>query len=86
MPGYDAFEGRSASKLEASYEDWKAGRDPKRAKPSGRSLKEFMDTPAVERAARRAGVSKARVREAINDELGRQGKAARDFPSMSRAE
>jgi hypothetical protein len=86
MPGYDAFEGRNASKLEASYEDWKAGRDPKRAKPSGRSLKEFMGTPAVGRAASRAGMSKARVREAINDELGCQGKAARDFPSMSRAE
>ena len=36
MPGYDAFEDRNASKLETSYEDWKAGRDPKRAKPSGK--------------------------------------------------
>ena len=86
MPGADAFEDRNASKLETSYEDWKAGRDPKRQKPSGRSLREFMDTPAVGRAASRAGMSRTRVREAITDELKRQGKTGRDFPSMSRAE
>lgn len=86
MPGADAFEDRNASKLETSYEDWKAGRDPKKAKPSGRSLREFMGTPAVGKAASRAGVSKARVRKAITDELKRQGKTGRDFPAMSRAE
>jgi hypothetical protein len=86
MPGADAFEDRNASKLETSYEDWKAGRDPKKAKPSGRSLREFMGTPAVGKAASRAGVSKARVRKAITDELERQGKTGRDFPAMSRAE
>ena len=86
MPGYDAFEDRDTSKLETSYEDWKAGRDPKSAKPSGRSLREFMETPATERAAQRAGVSKTRVRKAIADELRRQGRTGRDFPSMSRAE
>jgi hypothetical protein len=85
MPGADAFEDRNASKLETSYEDWKAGRDPKKAKPSGRSLREFMGTPAVGKAASRAGVSKARVRKAITDELKRQGKTGRDFPAMSRA-
>lgn len=86
MPGADAFEDRNASKLETSYEDWKAGRDPKKAKPSGRSLREFMGTLAVGKAASRAGVSKARVRKAITDELERQGKTGRDFPAMSRAE
>ena len=86
MPGADAFEDRNASKLETSYEDWKAGRDPKKAKPSGRSLREFMGTPAVGKAVSRAGVSKARVRKAITDELERQGKTGRDFPAMSRAE
>lgn len=86
VPGYDAFEDRNESKLETSYEDWKAGRDPKRPKPSGRSLKEFMDTPAVGKAASRPGMSRARVREAITDELGRRGKTGRDFPAMSRAE
>lgn len=42
MPGHDAFEVRDESKLETSYEEWKAGRDSKKPKPSGRSLKEFM--------------------------------------------
>lgn len=86
IPGHDAFEGRDAHGLETSYEDWKAGRDPKKPKPSGRSLKEFMDTPAVGKAAGRPGMSKTRVRKAIADELRRQGRTGRDFPSMSRAE
>ena len=86
MPGADALKGRNAKKLETSYEDWKAGRDPKKQKPSGRTLKEFIDTPAVGKAAGRPGMSKARVRKAIADELKRRGKTGRDFPSMSRAE
>ena len=86
MPGYDAFEDRNASKLETSYEDWKAGRDPKRPKPSGRSLKEFMGTPAAESATKRAGVSKAQLRRRIVARLGADGRTGRDFPSMTRAE
>lgn len=86
MPGADAFEGRNASKLETSYEDWKAGRDPKKAKPSGRSLREFMGTPAAERAASGAGISKAQLRRRIVARLGSDGRAGRDFPSMTRAE
>lgn len=86
MPGYDAFEDRNESKLETSYEDWKAGRDPKRPKPSGRTLKEFMDTPAAESAARRAGVSKAQLRRRIVSQLNADGRTGRDFPSMTRAE
>lgn len=86
IPGHDVFEGRDAHGLETSYEDWKAGRDPKKPKPSGRSLKEFMDTPAVGKAASGPGMSKTRVRKAITDELRRRGKTGRDFPSMSRVE
>lgn len=86
LPGHDVFEGRDAHGLETSYEDWKAGRDPKKPKPSGRSLKEFMDTPAAERAAKKAGVSKAQLRKRIVAKLGAGGKTGRDFPSMTRAE
>lgn len=86
MPGHDAFEDRNSSKLETSYGDWKAGRDPKRPRPSGRSLREFMHTPAVAKAAGKPGMSRTRVRKAISDELKRQGKTGRDFPSMTRAE
>lgn len=86
MPGYDAFEDRDTSKLETSYEDWKAGRDPKSAKPSGRSLKEFMGTPAAERAAKRAGVSKAQLQRRIVSQLNADGRTGRDFPSMTRSE
>jgi SPP1 gp7 family putative phage head morphogenesis protein len=86
MPGADAFEDRNTSKLDTSYEDWKAGRDPKRPKPSGRSLREFMGTPAAERAAKKAGVSKAQLRRRIEARLGSDGRAGRDFPSMTRAE
>lgn len=70
VPGHDVFDGR----------------DPKRPKLSGRTLGEFMETPAVGKAAGRPGMSKARVRKAIADELRRQGKTGRDFPSMSRSE
>ena len=69
-----------------SYEEWKAGRDPKRAKPSGRSLREFMETPAADRAAKKAGVSEAQLRRRIVARLGADGKTGRDFPSMTRAE
>lgn len=86
IPGHDVFEGRDTHGLETSYEDWKAGRDPKKPKPSGRTLKEFMDTPAVGKAAGRPGMSKTRVRKAITDELKRRGKTSRDFTSKSRAE
>lgn len=86
VPGHDAFEGRDASKLSTSYEDWKAGRDPRRKVPSGRSLREFMDTPAFRSAAARPGMSRARVRGAIVDELASQGRTGRDFPKMSRTE
>ena len=86
MPGYDAFEDRNTSKLETSYEDWKAGRDPKSAKPSGRSLREFMGTPAAERAAKKASISKAQLRKRIVSQLNADGKTGRDFPSMTRAE
>ncbi len=86
LPGHDLLWDRNTSKLETSYEEWKAGRDPKKPRPSGRTLKEFMDTPAVGKAAGRPGMSKTRVRKAIADELRRQGKTGRDFPSMSRAE
>lgn len=86
IPGHDVFEGRDTHGLETSYDDWKAGRDPKKPKPSGRSLKEFMDTPAAERAAKKAGVSKAQLRKRIVAKLGAGGKTGRDFPSMSRAD
>lgn len=86
MPGHDALEERNTSKLETGYEEWKAGRDPKRPKPSGRSLKEFMDTTAAERAARRAGVSKAQLRRRVVSQLNADGRTGRDFPSMIRAE
>ena len=86
IPGHDVFEGRDMHGLETSYEDWKAGRDPKKPKPSGRTLKEFMETPATERAAQRAGVSKAQLRKRIVAKLGADGKTGRDFPSMTRAE
>nr|DAG78604.1 MAG TPA: minor capsid protein [Caudoviricetes sp.] len=86
LPGHDVLRDRNTSKLETSYEEWKAGRDPKKPKPSGRTLKEFMDTPAAERAAKKAGVSKAQLRKRIVAKLGAGGKTGRDFPSMTRAE
>lgn len=86
LPGHDVFRDRNTSKLETSYEEWEAGRDPKKPKPSGRTLKEFMDTPAAERAAKKAGVSKAQLRKRIVAKLGASGKTGRDFPSMTRAE
>ncbi|MBM7000316.1 hypothetical protein I3I95_09365 [bacterium] len=83
MPGTDALKDRNAKKLETSYEDWKAGRDPK---SSGRSLKEFMETPAVGKAAERAGVSTGQLRDRIVARLKAEGRTGRDFPSMTRAE
>lgn len=59
---------------------------PKGPTPSGRSLKEFMETPATERAAQRAGVSKAQLRKRIVARLKAEGRTDRDFASMTRAE
>ena len=86
IPGHDALEDRNASKLETSYEDWKAGRDPKSAKPSGRSLKEFMDTPATRSAIERAGLSNTKARSLIADELAKEGKTGGDFRKLTRGE
>ena len=86
MPGYDAFDDRNTSKLETSYEDWKAGRDPKQQKPSGRSLKEFMDTPATRSAIERAGISRTRARRLIAGELAKEGKTGGDFRKLTRSE
>ncbi len=82
MPGTDALKGRNAKGLETSYEDWKAGRDPK---SSGRTLKEFMATPAAERAARRAGVGTGQLRDRIVARLKAEGREGRDFALMTRA-
>ena len=82
MPGYDAFEDRNASKLETSYEDWKAGRDPKRPKPSGRSLKEALAAADVVARMGRSGVSEAQVRR----ELRESGVDLRRFGSLTRSE
>ena len=86
VPGADAFEDRNTSKLDTSYEDWKAGRDPKRPKPSGRSLREFMDTPAAKSAIERAGLSRTRARRLIADELAKEGKTGGDFHKLTRGE
>ncbi len=83
MPGTDAPKDRNTKKLETSYEDWKAGRDPK---SSGRTLEEFMETSAVGKAAERAGVSTGQLRDRIVARLKAEGRTGRDFPSMTRAE
>lgn len=85
IPGHDAFENRNESKLETSYGDWKAGRDPKRQKPSGRTLKEFMDTPATRSAIERAGLSRTRARRLIADELAKDGMTGGDFRRLTRS-
>lgn len=86
IPGHDAFEDRNESRLETSYEDWRAGRDPKRPRPSGRSLKEFMGTPAARSAIERAGLSRTRARRLIADELAQEGITGGDFHRLTRSE
>lgn len=86
MPGYDALEDRNTTKLETSYEDWKAGRDPRSKVPSGRSLKEFMNTPATKSAIEHAGISSARARRLIAEELAKEGKTGGDFRKLTRSE
>ena len=83
MPGTDALRERNAKKLETSHEEWKAGRDPK---SSGRSLKEFMETPATRSAIERAGLSNTKARSLIADELAKEGKSGGDFRKLTRSE
>lgn len=86
IPDHDAFEDRNESRLETSYEDWRAGRDPKRPRPSGRSLKEFMGTPAARSAIERAGLSRTKARRLIADELAQEGITGGDFHRLTRSE
>lgn len=62
IPGHDAFGERNASKLETSYEDWKAGRDPQETKPSGRGA-------GVDRGAKVYEVLDAGQTKVVDDAL-----------------
>ena len=87
VPGHDAFEERDASKLATSYEEWKAGRDPRRKVPSGRSLREFMATAGVVADIARLGVTAGEAEGAVRDVLagmGRRGAGA--FSGLTRGE
>jgi hypothetical protein len=62
LPGHDVFGERNTSKLEASYEEWKAGRDPKKQKHSARGA-------GIDPGAKVYGVLDDRQAKVVDDAL-----------------
>lgn len=83
VPGYDAFEDRNASKLETSYEDWKAGRDPKRQRSADRTMADFFAMPGTIAKLNASGVSMAEARRRLTEQLGEYGISSGSFRKMS---
>lgn len=83
VPGHDAFGERNTSKLETSYEDWKAGRDPKRQEPADRTMASFFQMPGTIAKLNSSGVSMTEARRRLTEQLGEYGISSGSFRKMS---
>lgn len=70
LPGHDVFGERSTSRLETSYEDWKAGRDPKRQEPADPTMASFFQMPGTIAKLNSSGVSMTEARRCLTERLG----------------
>lgn len=83
LPGHDVFGERSTSRLETSYEDWKAGRDPKRQEPADRTMASFFQMPGTIAKLNSSGVSMAEARRSLTEQLREYGISSGSFRKMS---
>lgn len=86
IPGHDVFEGRDAHGLETSYEDWKAGRDPKRREPADRTMASFFQMPGTIAKLNSSGVSMTEARRSLTEQLGEYGISSGSFRKLSRGD
>lgn len=86
LPGHDVFGERSTSKLETSYEDWKAGRDPKRQEPADRTMASFFQMPGTIAKLNSSGVSMAEARRSLTEQLKEYGISSGSFRKLSRGD
>lgn len=83
IPGHDAFGERNTSKLETSYEDWKAGRDPKKQEPADRTMASFFQMPGTIAKLNSSGVSMTEARRRLTEQLREYGISSGSFRKMS---
>lgn len=86
IPGHDVFEGRDTHGLETSYEDWKAGRDPKRQEPADRTMASFFQMPGTIAKINASGVSMTEARHSLTEQLGEYGISSGSFRKLSRVD
>ena len=82
LPGHDVFGERSTSRLETSYEDWKAGRDPKRQEPADRTMASFFQMPGTIKKLNSSGVSMAEARKRLTEQLREYGIPSGSFRKL----
>nr|DAK83485.1 MAG TPA: minor capsid protein [Caudoviricetes sp.] len=86
IPGHDVFGGRDTHGLETSYEDWKAGRDPKRQEPADRTMASFFQMPGTIAKLNASGVSMTEARRSLTEQLGEYGISSGSFRKLSRGD
>lgn len=83
LPGHDVFGERNTSRLETSYEDWKAGRDPKRQEPADRTMASFFQMPGTIAKLNSSGMSMAEARRSLTEQLREYGISSGSFRKLS---
>lgn len=83
MPSHDSFEDRNTSKLEASYEEWKAGRDPKRHESADRTMESFFQMPGTIAKLNSSGISMAEARRSLTEQLREYGISSGSFRKLN---
>lgn len=86
LPGHDVLRDRNTSKLETSYEEWKAGRDPKKPKPADRTMASFFQMPGTIAKLNSSGVSMAEARKRLTEQLREYGISSGSFRKLSRGD
>lgn len=83
LPGHDVLRDRNTSKLETSYEEWKAGRDPKRQEPADRTMASFFQMPGTIAKLNSSGVSMTEARRSLTEQLREYGISSGSFRKLS---
>lgn len=83
LPGHDVFRDRNTSKLETSYEEWKAGRDPKRQEPADRTMASFFQMPGTIAKLNSSGISMTEARHSLTEQLREYGISSGSFRKLS---
>lgn len=86
LPGHDVLRDRNTSKLETSYEEWKAGRDPKRHEPADRTMASFFQMPGTIAKLNSSGVSMTEARRSLTGQPREYGISSGSFRKLSRGD